>query len=410
MSETFTGLFDTKKYGFNVLAALAWFAGGLISWALWGVWGFFESLFVHGRLLFPFSFESLAFVAVTSAIGAVVIVGLAHVLDSDVLLPIIAGLAMVLWGVLSRSVGILAWWPAFYVPRVVMDFLAISVPVAAVVLFYRTLRDRLSAFVLGFALGGLLVQILATVVLRLPIPAGVVVEGLVVETVGGALTGLLFFAAMASHLKWGAAAAIGGEYATRPVGLIVVGWVLSLFVPGFGHLVLGYLKDGFRILGMAVGAFVLASVFSLAGVEKQWVILPLFFVWLFALRDLWGRRAGGSREVSALRRALREGSPQEKLQALHRVSKGCDPSLLPEVENAFLHEDAEISTAATEAMAGLGPAAVPALVPHLASPERSFRKRAITALRRIGNAAAREALEKHRGVEQDPELLELLRS
>ena len=40
MTDTFTGLFDAKKYGFNVRAALAYLAGGVISWLSWEVWGF----------------------------------------------------------------------------------------------------------------------------------------------------------------------------------------------------------------------------------------------------------------------------------------------------------------------------------------------------------------------------------
>jgi hypothetical protein len=319
MTDTFTGLFDTKKYGLNVLAALAYFAGGLIGWLLWGVWNLFGSLIRYGQLQFPISLRVLGLVAVTSVIGAVVVVGLAHVLNSDILLPIVAGLAMVAWGLVARSVNILPLGTlsrSLQVWRVAADFLWTAVPLAGAIIFYRSLGRRPLAFIVGFASGSLLVQLVTTVVFQ-----RISVAGLIVDTAGGALMGLLFFAAMASHLKWEAAAAIGGEFGTRPVGLVVMGWLVSLFVPGLGHLVLGYLKDGFRTLGMAVGAFAVAVVLSLVGVQKQWAILPLFFVWLFALRDLWGRRAGGSREVAALRRALREGSPQEMLQAIRPCSR-----------------------------------------------------------------------------------------
>lgn len=118
-------------------------------------------------------------------------------------------------------------------------------------------------------------------------------RGLVVETASGALTGLLFFAAMASHLGWRKATApapTGEERLTRPAGLVVLGCLVSLFDPGLGHLVLGYVKEGIQILGAVVGAFALVLLAALV-VPRQVAILPLFFVWLFALRDLWCRRS-----------------------------------------------------------------------------------------------------------------------
>lgn len=292
MTNTFTGLFDTKKHGFNVLAALAYFAGGLIGWLLWGVWGVLELLIRYGQFHFPFSLENLAYGVEISVIGAVAVVGLAHVLNNDILLPIVSGLAMVLWGLLARSVGILPPGPTLEVGRLAMDFFGTLLPVTGVIVFYRSLGNRPLAFVLGFASGELLAQMLATVVFHLPMK--ILFEGLVIKTGSGALTGLLFFAAMASHLGWRKATVLappGEEHPTRSTGLVLLGCLVSLFVPGLGHLVLGYLKEGIRILGAAVGAFALAFLAALV-VPKQVAILPLFVVWLFALRDLWGRRSG----------------------------------------------------------------------------------------------------------------------
>lgn len=80
------------------------------------------------------------------------------------------------------------------------------------------------------------------------------------------------------------------------------------------------------------------------------------------------------------------------LQAPHRFSSAGDLSLLPELENAFLHEDADVSTAAAEAIGSLGPVAVPMLAPHRPSPQRGFRKRAITAPNKIGEPAGEKVL------------------
>lgn len=280
MTDTFTSLFDTKKYGFNVRAALAYLAGGVISLFLWGAWGVLESLIRYGEFNFPFGLESLRYAVVMSVVGAVAVVGLAHVLKSDVLLPIVSGLAMVLWGLLARSVGILPSGSAPHMQQVVMNFFGTALPVTGVIVFYRNLGKRPRAFVLGFASGFVLVQMLATIVFHLPM--SVLVEGLVVETASGALTGLLFFAAMASHLGWrkATAPAPGGEEPlARSTGLVLLGCLVSLFVPGLGHLVLGYFKEGVQILAAAVGAFLLAFLAALV-VPKQAVILPLFAVWL----------------------------------------------------------------------------------------------------------------------------------
>jgi hypothetical protein len=76
---------------------------------------------------------------------------------------------------------------------------------------------------------------------------------------------------------------------------VLLGCLVSLFVPGLGHIVLGYVKEGLQILGATVGAFALAFVAALV-VPKQMAILPVFFVWLYALRDLWGRRSGAVQE------------------------------------------------------------------------------------------------------------------
>jgi hypothetical protein len=94
-----------------VRAALA-FAGGIISWLSWEVWGFFEVLIRYGQFHFPFDLNGLAYAVEVSAVAAVAVVGLAHVLKNDIVLPIACGLAMVLWGLLGRSAGILLTGPA----------------------------------------------------------------------------------------------------------------------------------------------------------------------------------------------------------------------------------------------------------------------------------------------------------
>ncbi len=79
---------------------------------------------------------------------------------------------------------------------------------------------------------------------------------------------------------------------TRPTVAVLLGCLLSLFVPGLGHLVLGLFREGVVILVLAVGAFGLGLVVALVfEAASQFAVLPLFFVWLFALQDLWGRRS-----------------------------------------------------------------------------------------------------------------------
>ena len=80
---------------------------------------------------------------------------------------------------------------------------------------------------------------------------------------------------------------------TRPTPAVLLGCLLSLFAPGLGHIVLGLFREGAIILGIAAGTFSLGLLIALVFKPAlQIAALPLFFVWLFALQDLWGRRRG----------------------------------------------------------------------------------------------------------------------
>lgn len=200
MNGSFTGLFDTGKYRFNYLAGLAYLAGGFISWLLWWIWRSLETFIRFGRFHFYMDAKYLAFTILAALVGAVAFIGLAHVLKKDILLPILAGLAMVLWGFFVRSVRLILYRPTFDIPSIVMNFLWMFLAAAGVIIFYRILGKKPSAFILGFASGEFLGTILATVLYHNSIRY--LLEGLILNTGSGALTGLLFYAAMASHLQW----------------------------------------------------------------------------------------------------------------------------------------------------------------------------------------------------------------
>jgi len=84
------------------------------------------------------------------------------------------------------------------------------------------------------------------------------------------------------------------EYPTRPVPWVLFGCLVSVFLPGAGHLVLGYAKLGARFLGIAAVAFALGMLFGVLGLAPVVAALPLFFVWLFAIQDLYAKGTGRS--------------------------------------------------------------------------------------------------------------------
>lgn len=206
------------------------------------------------------------------------------------------------------------------------------------------------------------------------------------------------------------------EYPTRPLPLVLLGCAVSACLPGAGHAVLGYGKLGTEILIAAAGAFGLGMLFGVVmNLPTQVAALPLFFVWLFALQDLYakgtgqpGRTRGRGRVTRDPATLVEESSVKARVAALRHLTRAPDPSLLQAIENAILDDDAHVSEAAGEALAALGPPAVDVLVPHLGSTRWGLRKRAITALMKIGDEKALAALAQHRKVEKDFELTEML--
>jgi hypothetical protein len=205
------------------------------------------------------------------------------------------------------------------------------------------------------------------------------------------------------------------EYPTRPLPLVLFGCAVSLFLPGAGHAILGYEKLGIKILLAAAVTFGLGLLFGVVlSLPTQVAALPLFFVWLFALQDLYAKGTGqtgpldGDGVTGDPAALVNESSAEEKVAALRLLTQSPDPSHLQAMENALLDDDAHVSEAAGEALAALGPSAVDVLIPHLGSTRWGLRKRAIVALKKIGNTKALEALAQHRKVEENYELTEML--
>jgi hypothetical protein len=97
-----------------------------------------------------------------------------------------------------------------------------------------------------------------------------------------------------------------------------------------------------------------------------------------------------------------------KIRCLALLAKLKNASLIPIFERALIGEDAELSEAASDALAELGQPAVDTLLRHLQSPVWGLRNRVVIALKTIGGEKAINALRERRAVEQDYSILQKL--
>jgi hypothetical protein len=195
----FVDLFDSKKFGFNFKALLAMTAGGFIGSLLYSIWLFFENLIRSGHFFFPldrFVWLSL----LSSLVAAALFVGLAHALSRDIWLPVCVGLGMVAWGFIDRGARLISEAHVFNLPSVAVNFLWIFATAFFVILFYRSLGRRLVSFLAGFAAAEFVMSLLALAIYRYPLRF--LPQMLILNTVGGFVTGWLFYLALAHHLKW----------------------------------------------------------------------------------------------------------------------------------------------------------------------------------------------------------------
>jgi len=85
------------------------------------------------------------------------------------------------------------------------------------------------------------------------------------------------------------------DYPKRSTALVIFACFISLFLPGAGHLILGYFRPGFKWLGALIISFGLALFLALVlKISNTLGGLPVFFVWLAALHDLWAKGTGAS--------------------------------------------------------------------------------------------------------------------
>jgi len=87
------------------------------------------------------------------------------------------------------------------------------------------------------------------------------------------------------------------EKSKRPLPLVILGCAISLFLPGGGHILLGYFSSGIKFLiamGIAMGiAFSAGKIFSITSQTSGMVVmLPAFFIWIAALKHLWSAGTG----------------------------------------------------------------------------------------------------------------------
>ncbi len=90
------------------------------------------------------------------------------------------------------------------------------------------------------------------------------------------------------------------DYPKRPTALVIFACFISLFLPGAGHLILGYVNPGFKWLGALIISLGLAFFIALVlNISNSLAGLPIFFVWLGALQDLWAKGTKASDKQEA---------------------------------------------------------------------------------------------------------------
>ena len=205
MNKQFVDLFDVKKYGFNYWAAIglflgcaaSWFFGNMSNWLLWKSYKVY--IFTWGDIL---GVQYLSTSILYWFVFALTFVGLSHIFKKDAILPLIAGLVMVLWGIQFSSILFIAGLSGsvpFDIHSIAMNFSWMFVTIGAVILFFRFMGNKLGTFLIAFCLSEFLAQVLVSLIYSQPIRFFIIRS--LMGILGGFVTGLLFYAGLSYHLK-----------------------------------------------------------------------------------------------------------------------------------------------------------------------------------------------------------------
>jgi len=168
MKQKFVDLFDVRRHGVNWLAAVGLFLGGVMGTVLWQFYwivlrmirfGEFETEFIDidVSLLLPGIMYSL--------VGAIVFIGLAHILKSDFLFPFLGGALMVGWGIFYRGILIpdtpgISFPSAFDAEAIFMNFRYIFFYILLVVVLFHLFQRLSLAVLVGFPAAAVLSECL----------------------------------------------------------------------------------------------------------------------------------------------------------------------------------------------------------------------------------------------------------
>lgn len=202
MHSQFVDLFDKDRYGVNYWAVIALFVGLMMEWVGFGLriayqvgvldWGIENPVGVvlgdfPGRVAYSLGF-------------AMVLVVLCHVLKKDIMLPVAAGVAMIVVGSVMRTAGLAPEGESEGI-LLLGDFAYGLFVSGALVLSHRLMQNKLQALFLGFVTGKVLLGALggAQAYLLHSAPIGVVAQFAFAPMPAAFLAGVFFYAGISYH-------------------------------------------------------------------------------------------------------------------------------------------------------------------------------------------------------------------
>jgi hypothetical protein len=207
MTGQFVDLFDKEKYGLNYWAGIMALVGMLV-WSVFNAGQTAYNVLVQEMVYYgadqePLTLGSMLVLSlrwsVSSALGyGIILVASATMVRRDLLLPIVAGLLWVVWGIAIRLVGIVDA-PAFDPVALITSFVGILLSLGSIVVLYRVLANKLIGISVGMAFGSVLEMASATI--QYGYPLSYYAELLCKQLCLGLIAGVFIFAGIAKHFS-----------------------------------------------------------------------------------------------------------------------------------------------------------------------------------------------------------------
>ena len=202
MNSQFVDLFDKDKYGVNYWAVVALFVGLMVTWLGFALTIAYQAGVLDYGIPNPVGLVMGALPGdLAFSLGfAIVLVLLCHVLKSDLMLPVAAGVATALVGIVVRAAGLIEA-PVFGGMSLLANFAYGLFISGAVVACYRLIGNKLQALTLGFVIGRVMSGALAgaQAYLSQDAPLEVLAHFAIQPMPAAFLAGVFFYAGISHH-------------------------------------------------------------------------------------------------------------------------------------------------------------------------------------------------------------------